>query len=78
MLFKSVNTIHASVHSASASFVERESSITVMAATHLKKAVIEKGKAVGVTACGPVGQDYAFLVKYEIILACGVFEVPSS
>jgi len=49
-----------------------------MAAMYSKNIVIENGKAVGVTARGPDGQNCIFFAKDKIIVACGVLKVPSS
>lgn len=57
-------------------YLQGKDNVAVLAKTHSKKLIIDKGKATGVEVLGPDGETYKFSANYEVIVSQGVFESP--
>lgn len=71
-----VNSIYGGVRSTSASYLTDKPNVTILSSAIGKKVNFDGVKATSVTVIGADRTELTFTAKYEIILACGVFETP--
>lgn len=72
-----VNSIYGGVRSTSASYLADKPNVTILSSAIGKKINFDDNlKATSVTVSGADRTEMTFTAKYEIIVACGVFESP--
>jgi choline dehydrogenase-like flavoprotein len=75
-LATAVSTIYKGTRSSSWVFVDGKKNVAILSETNSKRLIIEDGKAVGVLAIGPDGQEISLRAKREVIVSSGVYESP--
>ena len=72
-----VNSIYGGMRSTSASYLADKPNVTILSSAIGKKINFDDNlKATSVTVSGADRTEMTFTAKYEIIVACGVFETP--